>query len=130
MTNLTKNELLAKLSNANVDFNDPEALMAFANAVKARAISISTLGTPEAEQHFGARNVVDALTSGVSTKFTIARIFNNYTVEEFTAKTKSPILTKVFIDKGKEIGLTFTEGCIYCKSASCGAYTRGESVCC
>ena len=129
MTQLTKNELLAKLSNANVDFNDPEALMAFSNAIKSHAISISTLGLPEAEQHFGIRNVVDAITAGVSPKSTISGIFNSYTMSEFMTKTKSSHLTKVFVTKGAEIGLQFTEGCIYCGSAQCGAFTRGESVC-
>lgn len=29
----------------------------------------------------------------------------------------------------EEKGLTFTSGCVYCKSSSCVAFTHGESIC-
>ena len=42
----------------------------------------------------------------------------------FTPTVANDLITKI-----EEKGLTFSSGCIYCKSSRCIAFTHGESIC-
>lgn len=53
---------------------------------------------------------------------------SQWTKEEIQ-KWFSPTVANDLISTIEEKGLTFSSGCIYCKSSGCVAFTHGESIC-
>lgn len=125
MTKVTANDLMAMLNNKGVDLNDPLTFLNLAILAEGRMLILSKLSDPL----FGCRSErTDAELSLVFGDDKTLGYVLSHTKKEVSEKLH-PNTMKRFMILVERYGYTFGEGCCYCGSSKCVAYTHGESVC-
>ena len=112
-------------------FKDPSAPIARRAMLRAlEAYDFQCTELADMRRYFHVNTLIAVRKKLGKEKFAQLQILSltQWTKEEIN-KWFSQTVANDLISTIEEKGLTFTSGCIYCKSSSCVAFTHGESIC-
>ena len=110
------------------DFSSVEARTAMLKALEAYDFQYTALS--DMRRFFHVNTLIAVRKKMGKEQFAQSQILSlsQWTKDEvkawFTPTVANDLITKI-----EEKGLTFSSGCIYCKSSRCIAFTHGESIC-